>query len=254
MIYKHASKQSDCIDFSIAKSRGFTLAEVLITLAVIGIIASMTIPALVGSADNTQTVAGVRKVQAVLSQAMMKYQVDNDCVGSLTNCGAFDNGSTIPAMHQAMWDKIKQVFNISKDCGTAASQGCFPDVSYKRLNNNSYVNYNNDNSCEKATLADGMILMICDYADNCVDHVGTTGTGPLSTTCGNVTVDINGQKGPNQWGRDLFMWYITDVGVYPAGALDHASAVICNPAGVPLLAATGLGCAAKVLQDGAVNY
>lgn len=234
---------------------GFTLAEVLITLAIIGIIAAMTIPALTGSTDSVQTVAGVRKAQAVLSEAMQRYMIDNGCLGDMASCGAFDNGSSSNVTeNQAMWDKIKQYFNVSKDCGTAANQGCFPDVAYKRLNNwGVWTNFNASTPQAKATLADGMIMSIYDTTQNCTTDYSTANSGPLYNVCGTVYVDINGQKGPNQEGRDMFTWYITNVGVYPVGALDYTSSDICNPAAA-LVSGTGWGCTTKVLQEGTVNY
>ena len=42
--------------------KGFTLAEVLITLGIIGIVAAMTLPALVGKYKKQQTVAQLQKV------------------------------------------------------------------------------------------------------------------------------------------------------------------------------------------------
>ena len=69
----------------------------------------MTIPSLVGGTNNAEIVAGVKKAQVVLSEAMLKYQADNDCVGSLASCGIFDNGATVSATaNQAMWEKILQ--------------------------------------------------------------------------------------------------------------------------------------------------
>ena len=35
--------------------------------------------------------------------------------------------------------------------------------------------------------------------------------------CGDFTVDLNGDKGPNAVGRDIFSFYITNKGIKPAG-------------------------------------
>lgn len=56
--------------FKKLKIKAFTLAEVLITLGIIGIVAAMTIPNLVQNSFEKKTVAQLRKTQSVLAQAM----------------------------------------------------------------------------------------------------------------------------------------------------------------------------------------
>ena len=51
--------------------KGFTLAEVLITLGVIGVVAALTIPGLLGRYNEKSTVSRLKKVNSVLNQAFM---------------------------------------------------------------------------------------------------------------------------------------------------------------------------------------
>ena len=51
------------------KKFGFTLAEVLITLGIIGVVAAMTLPTLFGNIQKRQTVSRLQKVYAELKQA-----------------------------------------------------------------------------------------------------------------------------------------------------------------------------------------
>ena len=44
------------------KKLGFTLAEVLITLTIIGIVAAITIPALMHSMDKTHYISAIKKI------------------------------------------------------------------------------------------------------------------------------------------------------------------------------------------------
>lgn len=48
----------------------FTLAEVLITLAIIGVVAAMTIPTLMQKTDRREKVAAVKSSYSQLSQAV----------------------------------------------------------------------------------------------------------------------------------------------------------------------------------------
>lgn len=50
--------------------KGFTLAEVLVTLAVIGVVAALTIPSLIQSSSEKQARTGIKKALSVLNQAL----------------------------------------------------------------------------------------------------------------------------------------------------------------------------------------
>ena len=53
------------------KKSGFTLAEVLITLGIIGVVAAMTLPALVGKYKEKQRVTQLKKAYSILNQAFL---------------------------------------------------------------------------------------------------------------------------------------------------------------------------------------
>ena len=57
------------------KKRGFTLAEVLITLTIIGVVATMTLPALMTNTAETQAKTGLKKLTLLLKRLKcMKQQ------------------------------------------------------------------------------------------------------------------------------------------------------------------------------------
>lgn len=59
------------------RRNGFTLAEVLITLVIIGIIAAMTIPSLINKTNEQETVSALKKTYSSLSQAYQKIFAEN---------------------------------------------------------------------------------------------------------------------------------------------------------------------------------
>lgn len=63
---------------------GFTLAEVLITLGIIGIVAAMTIPTLITNYQKKTTATRVKKAYAELLQAIKLSENDNDSMESWT--------------------------------------------------------------------------------------------------------------------------------------------------------------------------
>ena len=67
------------VNFSQIKGRlGFTLAEVLITLGIIGVVAAITIPNLIANQQKKAIVSGMIEAQSILNQALRSYAYDSD--------------------------------------------------------------------------------------------------------------------------------------------------------------------------------
>lgn len=59
----------------------FTLAEVLITLGIIGVVAAMTMPSLVNDHRNKQYVVAFKKLYSNFSNAIIMFKADQGCDG-----------------------------------------------------------------------------------------------------------------------------------------------------------------------------
>ena len=66
------------LDF--ANHNGFTLAEVLVTLGIIGVVSAMTVPTLVQNYQRKSYVTQLHKVYNELGQAAERYKTDNNYV------------------------------------------------------------------------------------------------------------------------------------------------------------------------------
>lgn len=181
------------------KKFAFTLAEVLITLGIIGIVAAMTIPTLMNSNNEAQTRTGVKEAYAILSQAM--------------TMAASDNGGTIKGLC-ADWNNIcfknliKPALNYTKECdNTPVTDGCWATV--KNYDNSAY----NTNGYPAIMLKNGMLVLFRFHTQNCT-FVDATST---NYKCGWVMVDINGLKNPNVIGKDTFYFHAQDGKFLPAG-------------------------------------
>ncbi len=62
------------------KHIAFTLAEVLITLGIIGVVAAMTIPTLMNNTGNQALVTGFKQNYAILQQAATQVIYENEAV------------------------------------------------------------------------------------------------------------------------------------------------------------------------------
>lgn len=68
------------LNFNVLKeNNAFTLAEVLITLGIIGLVAAMTIPSLIANTQKDEAVSKL-KAYSTISQAILLAKADNGSV------------------------------------------------------------------------------------------------------------------------------------------------------------------------------
>lgn len=203
------------------KAWAFTLAEVLITLGIIGVVAALTIPILINNYQKAQYVTGLKKFYTNFNQALQKISTDNGCTNDLVCTNLFASGTN----NATFGATLAPYFNISKNCGVTntTNQDCWATVvnqKYDGLGTNSNLN---NNTYYKFITTDGMSVFVTNYGNNCGYSWSNTGTGYMSQTCGYVDVDVNGFKGPNFYGRDIFEFWITNgkgAFLYPEGGAD----------------------------------
>jgi len=232
----------------------FTLAEVLITLLIIGVVASLVVPALINETQKAEYVTKLKKESAVLQQAFKLLALDAggsilnnpnfNCSGSSYFCGTSASKNAMNAFVTKL--------NVVKNCGS--STGCWYTSSLRTLKGT--IVYDNvetslGSSYGKAILADGTMMWVQIFDENCTTNpTGGTADSPIyGSLCGDIFIDINGEKGPNQIGRDYHEFRITKTGIYPVGIYDSFSCDINSTSYT-----TSYGCTAKVLQEGAMNY
>ncbi len=174
------------------KQKAFTLAEVLITLAIIGVIAAITIPTLVMNGRKSSYSTAVRKFYSNLTDAVEKYMVEGEYVNMRRSPMEQDD---YEAAQQAANQFIRDNFAVVKECKNFNNDGCFADT-YKSIDGNSSIE-------GRALGRDSMVLK-----DGSTVSIGSLGDYPLE-----VHFDVNGKKGPNIAGYDLWTMYIYYNGV-----------------------------------------
>lgn len=74
--------------YSMKKQNAFTLAEVLITLGIIGVVAAMTMPSLLNATQGKQYVTAYKRALATMSQAgAINYALDDVDFSTTTTIG-----------------------------------------------------------------------------------------------------------------------------------------------------------------------
>lgn len=211
---------------------GFTLAEVLITLGIIGVVAAMTMPSLVGHYREKQTIVALKKFYSVLEQAIRLNQIEN------------------PEDYSG--ENIVSMFKIVKLC-QPGDKSCAP-MQYKQLSGRNELAWGKldafSNNVHYALLVDGGIIRYASN-NNCQTIRGTSEV--LKNCCGEFSIDINGNKLPNQMGRDVFFFNITKYGVIPFGTEDetvYSFSKACKDKNF----ADGKSCAAWLLINENMDY
>lgn len=254
-----------------SNKKGFTLAEVLITLGIIGIVAALTIPSLMANYQKTQYVAGLKKAYAEITEALRLMANDHGCADNLECVGLFKDSAT-PGVNTALGNEFKKYFKLSKDCGTVYDAA---DESTKCLSDSFSINYdgtvrgkggaredlNNDNAGNYNFItADGFAVSL--NSDTCENNLLPAETNRnLNRICGSLVIDINGFKGPNTLGRDVFDFWITNgrgIAIYPIGGPETVSLgggwSWLNASGEPNkcipTAPEGSTCAGRIIDQG----
>lgn len=223
---------------STAKS-GFTLAEVLITLGIIGVVAAMVIPTLMNSTQSKETITSLKKVYSTLSNAYTLAQQEN---GSPDNWDLTNHPENLVGY-------MAPYLNITKNCGLGGG-GCFPSgTNYRGLDGSTWTDFDSNSSLYKFQLADGTTFTGNVLSGTCSMDGGTS-TQLHNNVCGGFDVDINGFKKPNQGGKDTFAFYVTKTGIIPVGTQDETNLSFTNQC----LAGLGEGCTAWVIYNENTDY
>jgi len=191
----------------------FTLAEVLIVLGIIGVVAEYTIPTLVANTQKQIYVTGFQKAYSNWNQALVQMANDGGCIGDLS-C-FFDSNDL-----KTMGDKIAKYFKVVKNCDTTTS-GCFSDTVALNFDGTNKTSGYDGTGYYRFITADGMAIQLAIPYLGC----GTPSGGPLTKMCMSaVFIDVNGLKKPNAFGRDIFRFVIDNTNgpaLYPVGGAKY---------------------------------
>jgi len=246
------------------RKRGFTLAEVLITLGIIGVVAAMTIPTLMANNQKTQYVSALKKAYTTWNQVLVKMAADEGSPGDLSKSGLFAAGTT----DATFGEEVVKYFNVVKICRSGES-GC---IKYNSMmyDGSTPAGFSEDTTDFRFITADGVSYVVSNYAGgapNCaMDTMNmyswSNGIGAIYQICGALDIDVNGLKGPNNFGRDIFRFTITNgrgPQLYPLGGIEDANYTWkaddgtmnnCHAGNTD-----GKACAARVIEEGwEMNY
>ena len=174
--------------------KGFTLAEVLLTLTIIGVVAAITMPALMTNVNDNILEAQTRKFYSSLTDGLEQYKAQNN-----------QDGMAAGFILDEFRDRI---MHTSSDCGAVA---CFADA-YTNMNRQPLADFNPPQGANVRRLRDGSVFDIQQVENQ---------------NRWEVIADVNGRRGPNRMGEDLWRMFIDADGRIE---INHIHAADCQGA------------------------
>lgn len=171
----------------------FTLAEVLITLGIIGVVAAMTMPTLINNTNGEQYRAGFKKTLSALNQAVKMNVALNDY--DFATSSDISNSANAQSVRNIFYKNMKVVKTVN---GTTSNH-----MKYTTEIENGYIGDNLYGSYETIYFNDGSSFTFYPTTfKNCIDSNTTfaadyTVNVPDGTKCVGY-IDANGAKGPNK--------------------------------------------------------
>ena len=204
----HPEERSD-VGIASSSKAGFTLAEVLITLGIIGIVAALTLPAFISNVQGRIQTKRVENINQKLSKVTDKMAVQSGLIGYPDT--------------MAFVQEMKKHMSIAKVCDNSHLSECWGttevdvgkdkpwEISKTKTAKNLKINSDNWADTVGIVTADGT-PMILSYDKECNFDVNNTGLNfdkssgkSNSLACISGVFDWNGGARPNKLGDDVLM-------------------------------------------------
>ena len=230
------------------KKSGFTLAEVLITLGIIGVVAAMTLPALVGKYKEKQRVTQLQKAYSILNQAFLM---------AIKDYGTPDNWGLVKTATGEVDEEGNQILDNS---GSIKAMGILKKyIKQKSFAENEIIGYVRSldgreawwpwqaSSDKYIYIADGTVL-----AQGWI----SSSDGCPNDKCGDFWVVFPSRN--MKIGVDVFNFYFTTKGFVPRGMQNDTSWPFTKNCSMTDTSVAvdqqGRGCAAWVIYNGNMDY
>ncbi len=166
------------------KRFGFTLAEVLITLGIIGVVAAMTMPTLMNSTNGAQYKTAYKKALSVLSQAVVLNVALDDY--DMSQATETSTAKATDGSSASLYNLFNNRMNVVKTATTGTGWTASNNSKIKFAGASNYTLFFND----------GIVFSFKNNAGNCTDYNPAAGVTSDKKCYG--VIDVNGEKNPNK--------------------------------------------------------
>ena len=248
------------------KRKAFNFAEVMITIAVIGVVAALTMPGIVAHYHEKEYVSQLAKSLSQFEQAMQNIMFRHECT-DIDCTKVFSSTTADNAWNNNFSEEINKSIKIIR---TAKSgEAMMPSIKSKYLKPDTTLTTASDwrsTNGFKFMTPDGIFYLV--EPKGCVP-VAHQYKSTINNLCAEVIIDVNSYRRPNQYGRDIFKFIVAQNGhLYPLYGREYAKAYSGDTTGSDywrnneaLCAGdkalyeasanvSGDGCAARILEEG----
>lgn len=220
------------------KKLGFTLAEVLITLAIIGVVAALVVPSLNSSIQKNKVGPTLRKFVGVMANANQRILGDND---TDTLNSIFDVSNDLEKTPEEYYNMLsKYVSGVVRD--------------YKIYATGNHVFYDYHGTTYAGLYDPPNVFQMQDGSEfkYFVREKPAIHNGSYKGYIAEIQYDINGfETKPNRDGKDMFHFYVDDNGsIIPAGGSAFLSAYTDGKSQEPQWKDSTHACNDKKVTDG----
>ena len=220
------------------KNKAFTMAEVLITLGILGVVISLTLPAVLGKYQKQEALVRLKRTYTLLNQALMLAE---NKYGEAKDWTDWNSSEKIINDYLAPEFKVNKIYE-SND--TLYEGMCYSGEKF--FHTRGQYNWLNGVVISSPMITGTTSFMTIDGI--CI------GLSSTSATNANFFVDVNGPvKGPNVAGKDLFFFVLEGNTIRPYGYDWKIEDITANkPRACNINAPSGAGytCTAKIMNDG----
>ena len=246
----------------------FTLAEVLITLSILGIVAVISIPSIFNIFKERSNIIKLKRSYSQLQQAFDLAYVNYGEPTSWNNykCDGDTPVNNSNACRNNNYSGISLVFGkflpLQKKCTiNSYDDNCYlkeNDDNQKHLSGTGTPDYNKykHNSVTRYLLKNGAFIAVRqlyenDKYDTCNYMNSSSKQREPKAICSMVYIDVNGKTEPNTYGKDIFIFWLTKTGIIPTGG---NSWYYSHNSDCSNKTKNGTTCAAWALYKGNMNY
>ena len=191
--------------------KGFTLAEVLITLGIIGVVSAITIPSLIANYQSRTFATAASVFESKLAEALKVMNSQGSLAGYTST--------------ERFVEELATHYKISRICRDGNILDCFPETVYwgndgttptevevARLKTSKHFGQDEwDTEVIGIQFANGTNALVAynpecvqdPYSNQVITLSGSSNSANVNTSCLAVLYDTNGHKAPNSGGSDL---------------------------------------------------
>lgn len=232
--------------------KGFTLAEVLITLGIIGVVAAIILPTVLSNIRNKGYVEKLQKIYSMLGQATKFVTIDVGIDPENWDFSHYNDGDVNDSLNRYILDSYISHFKVTSAYIKNYNQ--YMSILQKKKVKYYYLNGNEASSVLQSGYHMYHVAYVVELSDGA--SIGFSFSEnknggllfPLETKKIVILyiVDVNGLAKPNQIGRDIFYFALYKNGKLEPYNINDTSD--CTKDG------KGYSCAGRIFNEGKMNY